>query len=360
MNNEEDMRTIPQAEKCGAPKVSIIVPAYNSEDCIVQSLLTASEQTLKDIEIIVVDDGSTDSTKELLKRYGERDKRLVVISQQNKGAGEARNAALAAARGLYVSFLDADDAYPADTVLERLVNAAETHDVSIAGGSKLVKSEKGIRKKKGQTFTEEGLIKYADFQKDYDYQCYIFSLKMLKDNGIVFPPYRRYQDPPFFIRAMIASDVFYAIPDATYTYTKDPEHVKWNPEKTTDMIKGISDCLILSRKHGLAKLHCKTIQRLEKDYRERIINNCCRDVIEALLYAEKQIDTKLANEGADGDVVFQDDYRVRVIEDSLIEAGAARNSAIQKELEKANKELKRIKSGRAYKISCLLHRRKSR
>jgi len=88
------------------PLISIIIPTYNREDCVRQSLDSALAQTFRDFELIVVDDGSSDGTVEILKSYGDK---IRLICQKNAGAGAARNTGIRAAQGKYVAFLDSDD-----------------------------------------------------------------------------------------------------------------------------------------------------------------------------------------------------------------------------------------------------------
>lgn len=322
--------------------VSVIMPVYNAEEFLRQSVDSVLSQTLKDIELVCVDDGSSDSSVAILEDYRNRDDRVKLICQENAGAGMARNKAMENAEGRYIAFMDADDRYPDDEVLEKLAAAAERHSVSIAGGSKLRETEDGIKPKKAQTFEKEEVIEYRDFQKDYDYQCYIFERKLLTDNGIVFPYYRRYQDPPFFIRAMLAAERFCAIPDATYIYKAYPAHISWNETKTVDLIHALTECLKISAENGLDKLHSRTVRRFEKDYRKIIINNCSRKVFEALLAAEKAIDG---------------DHRLVIVDDILSGRAGKAYQDLEEELKKAKeevkktkKELSKIKNSRSYKI----------
>lgn len=90
-------------------KVSIIVPVYNVEKYLGQCLDSLLNQTFKDFEIICIDDGSTDQSLQVLKYYEKQDTRVIVIKQNNKGAGATRNFGLHFARGKYLFFLDADD-----------------------------------------------------------------------------------------------------------------------------------------------------------------------------------------------------------------------------------------------------------
>ncbi|MHC5598603.1 MAG: glycosyltransferase family 2 protein [Nostoc sp.] len=105
------------------PKVSVIIPAYNTEAYIAKAIQSALEQTLTDIEVIIVDDGSSDKTVEVAKSF--TDQRLkVIVNQQNLGVSAARNRALKAAQGEWIAVLDSDDWYAPER-LERLVLLAE-------------------------------------------------------------------------------------------------------------------------------------------------------------------------------------------------------------------------------------------
>ncbi len=90
-------------------KVSVIIPVYNSEKYLRECLDSIINQTLKEIEIICIDDGSTDNSLDILKSYAAKDRRIIILQQRNLGAGAARNAGLKIAKSKYLSFLDADD-----------------------------------------------------------------------------------------------------------------------------------------------------------------------------------------------------------------------------------------------------------
>ena len=91
-----------------SPRFTIVIPAFNAARTIGSSIRSVLQQTEQDFEVVVVDDGSTDDTVECARSFAT-DPRVRVISQRNKGPSAARNAAVAAARALYVSMLDADD-----------------------------------------------------------------------------------------------------------------------------------------------------------------------------------------------------------------------------------------------------------
>ena len=105
-------------------EVSVIIPVYNVEKYLRQCLDSVISQTLRDIEIICVDDGSTDSSPQILADYAARDHRVRIVQQQNGGAGAARNNGMSFASGKYLSFLDSDDFFEPD-MLEKAYWAAE-------------------------------------------------------------------------------------------------------------------------------------------------------------------------------------------------------------------------------------------
>lgn len=112
--------------------VSVIMAAYNAERFVGDAIESVLRQTHSDFEFIVVDDGSTDRTPEILARYAEQDRRLRVITQENRGAGAARNAAVSAARSEWIAVMDSDDVMEPQR-LERQIAFVEQHsDVAIA------------------------------------------------------------------------------------------------------------------------------------------------------------------------------------------------------------------------------------
>jgi glycosyltransferase involved in cell wall biosynthesis len=104
-----DHHTPERSTDAGAPLVSVIVPVFNSEQFIVPAIQSALRQTYRNLEVIVVDDGSTDQTAELIAAEAASDPRVRIIRQPNSGVAAARNRGVAAARGEFIAPLDADD-----------------------------------------------------------------------------------------------------------------------------------------------------------------------------------------------------------------------------------------------------------
>jgi glycosyltransferase involved in cell wall biosynthesis len=126
-------------------KVSVIVPVYNGEAHLAECLDSIKNQTLNDIEIICVDDGSTDSSYEILERYQAEDDRFQIYRQENKYAGAARNLGKSHATGEYLAFWDCDDFFDLEA-LEKLYNRAKETDadVCVCGGNQFLESKQKL------------------------------------------------------------------------------------------------------------------------------------------------------------------------------------------------------------------------
>jgi len=256
------------------PCISVIIPCYNMEQYVKESLDSLCCQTLQEIEAICIDDGSTDRTGQILDWYQETDARIKVFHQSNKGVAAARNKGLEMAEGQFVAFLDPDDFYPDPDTLSLLYHKAVEHEALICGGSfSNYNNETGKVRTyfagdyAQYTFRTEGLVEYADYQFDFGYHRFLYDRKFLKKNGIDFPLYIRYQDPPFFVRAMIAAQRFYAVPDVVYRYRKGIQvnATTWAEPKLHDMMRGYRDVFLLSAEHRLETLHALTLRRFEED-----------------------------------------------------------------------------------------------
>lgn len=112
-------------------KISIVIPVYNSEKYIERAILSLMNQTFKNIEIIVVNDGSTDNSEEIIKKLQKKDQRIKYIKQKNGGPSSARNHGIEKATGNYLMFLDSDDFYEIDAC-EILYNLIKSNNADIS------------------------------------------------------------------------------------------------------------------------------------------------------------------------------------------------------------------------------------
>jgi len=134
------------------PKVSVIIPTYNRAHLVGRAIQSVLNQTYQDFEIIVVDDGSADNTKEVIKKFQEQDKRVKYIRhEKNRGGSAARNTGIKASRGEYIAFLDSDDKWVPGKLEKQLkkINDSELKPGAVYTGLKYVDIQRrNIRVKK--------------------------------------------------------------------------------------------------------------------------------------------------------------------------------------------------------------------
>lgn len=253
--------------------VSVIIPVYNAEMHLRQCLNVVCNQTLNDFEIICVDDGSTDASLSILEEYQQICDKLKILQQpRNMGPGPARNRGIQAACGEYIAFMDADDFYQHKNSLKNLYQHAIKNDADVCGGGMRYADTSKKKSIEQYCFQNEGWINYKEYQQYYYYQRFLFRRALLIDHDIRFPDYLRFQDPPFFIRVMIAAQRFFAVKEVFYVYREDGNHVTWNDHKVNDLMQGHMDVLKLCMENGLDHLLYDMLKReLENDYLHHIL-----------------------------------------------------------------------------------------
>lgn len=292
-------------------KVSVIVPVYNMEKYIRQCMDSILGQTLTDIEVLCINDGSVDSSLAILRQYQQEDGRVTIVDQKNQGVAKSRNTGIRQAKGKYVCFMDPDDWYPSEGILEMLYQAAEQYQVSIAGGSFMdyhdgIYNEEFEDRYYGFHFEKDGVIEYKEYQFDFRFQRFIYLRQLLIDNEIFFKDYAWFEDPPFFVEAMIRAERFYGIDKPSYCYRYGHQDIVWNEKKVCALLKGIQDNLDISKKYGLERLHQLCVRRLNEEYRQLIGDSIFYEdyavpVYEALMETLFHVEPKMLG-GTDGNV----------------------------------------------------------
>lgn len=207
-------------------KVSIIVPVYNAEKTLERALDSLRHQTLKDIEIICVNDGSTDTTATILDRYAKHDQRIKVIHQENAYIGGARNRGLQEARGEYVGFIDSDD-WVSLNYYENLYKVAKKYDADMASTAVVYIVTKEFPEAKRKRVDRE------EFEKDeiIDDLAYfedkalgfvwdkIYRRSLLEKHHILFTTYRTiYEDNYFSTQVYMYANKMANVRDIAYYY----------------------------------------------------------------------------------------------------------------------------------------------
>lgn len=180
-------------------KLSVIIPAYNSEMFLAETLECLDRQLLNDIQIIVVDDGSTDKTAEIVEEYTRKLKNILYIHQENAGVSAARNNGIDYAIGKYTVFLDSDDIFTPKSLLNIYENLEE-NDADIAvckiqsfgyGGNQINPVAESLAKEKSIDCSDKRLL----WNFLLGNKC--FRTEMLKKSGVKFPPLRYSEDGAF-------------------------------------------------------------------------------------------------------------------------------------------------------------------
>lgn len=254
-------------EYISQPEITVIIPVYNVEDYVSECLDSVLSQTVKNIEIVCIDDGSTDFSLGILRNYQRIDARIKIITQDNQGVFAARNNGLDVARGKYICFMDPDDWYPTIDVLETLLRAVKLNNVKIAGGSWSSFQNGNIKEEftgnnAGYTMRVEGVVNYSDYQFDYGFQRFLYERDFLISNNIKFPAYRRYQDPVFFVKAMTLAGRFYSTKKIVYRYRESYKQIDWTEEKLCHLIRALTENFKYSSMNNLDVLHCRMYNRL--------------------------------------------------------------------------------------------------
>lgn len=143
------------------PRISVIVPVYNVEEYLERCLTSIVNQTYKDLEIICINDGSTDNSLEILKAFAQKDVRIIIIDQPNQGLSSARNIGISRATGEYISFIDSDD-YIDENTYTTITNQL-SNDIDMVSFGTTIFGEAFTEKRRGDE--KYYRIKFSGVQK---------------------------------------------------------------------------------------------------------------------------------------------------------------------------------------------------
>lgn len=210
-------------------KVSVLVPVYNVEKYLEKCLDSIINQSLKEIEILLIDDGSTDKSGKICDDYAKKDNRIVVIHQENQGVSAARNRGIELAKGEYISFVDSDDLVD-EKMLVVLYDKGEKYNLDLVmcdltkdRFGKIIKKE--FELKRNEIIEKNNII---DFIKSYKnlftvnhIYAKIYKRSFLTENNIYFPVGLNLQeDTVFVLETMIKANNLYCIKESYYNHIK--------------------------------------------------------------------------------------------------------------------------------------------
>lgn len=206
-------------------KISVIMPVYNEEQYLEKTCQSLKQQTLDDIELICINDGSTDNSTDILTKLATEYDNIRIINQENQGSGIARNKGIDEAKGEYIAFLDADDKYIDPDSLEKMYEYGYKNNADIiCGNLKRISSEGKLEDNFNYAegnyayFPEYDKLTPQDYGIPWAFYKNIYRKKFLDENNIRFPDLKRGQDPVFLADVLTKADVIYTVPVYLYGY----------------------------------------------------------------------------------------------------------------------------------------------
>lgn len=214
-------------------KISIIIPVYNDGKYIQKSIESVLNQSLKDIEIICVNDGSNDDSLQILNKLSNENNCIKVFNQENQGPAIARNKGIQESNGEYIGFLDADDFFIDNNALKRVYNVAKINNANMVSGNiKLVDSNGNFSPFKDlDYYKKDDVINPEEYGIPWAFYKSIYKREFLVRNSIYFPDLIRGEDPVFLAEILSKIDEIYTVPVDIYAYFYIDGFVKINSQR---------------------------------------------------------------------------------------------------------------------------------
>lgn len=234
---------ITNKENPSFPIISVCIAAYNVEKYIEKCLSSVLTQTLQNIEIIVVNDGSKDRTLDIINEFSKKDKRIKVINQENQGLGTVRNVGLKESTGKYVHFLDGDD-WIDNTFLEKFVKNAEKYNSDLVISNHIC-FEDGTDKELYRSTLPHTLYGYGkniDNLPDLLMEpCHVWDKIYKKELivNIVFPDRSSGEDIPFWYQALLSAKSVSIVREPLYHYRMNPNSVQTKSQNVLNCFNNI-------------------------------------------------------------------------------------------------------------------------
>jgi glycosyltransferase involved in cell wall biosynthesis len=224
------------------PLVSIVVPMYKCEPYLKKCLDSLINQTLREIEIVCVNDGSPDNSAKIVQEYQKNDNRIVLINQKNKGLAQTRNVGIKKVHAPYVMFCDSDDFYDLD-MCEKMYHAINDNDVDIACCGTKVIYEAGEKIKKGEDrylaikFNGKKSISHEILLgTDVSSWNKIFKMDKIKKYHLSFPKGLIYEDAAFFFGYTVLSKNIYYLSEKLHNYLRHSGSIMSASYKKNDRV----------------------------------------------------------------------------------------------------------------------------
>lgn len=269
-------------------KVSVIVPVYNVEKYLKKCMDSLVSQTLKDIEIIAINDGSTDSSLEILNDYKKDHDNIKVLTKENGGLSDARNYGIPYATGEYIAFLDSDD-YVDSSIYEKMYNKAKENDADYVECDFIWEYPNESRIDTGIRY--ENKLEMFTYGRVVAWNKLIRSEIIKEDKSLRFPFGMRYEDVGFFYKLIPKIEKFAFVEESLIHYVqREDSLVKEQNERTLDIIKVLNGVLQYYELNGLYEEYktaieytyarlilCSSLKRMSKIKEKDLRNECIRE-----------------------------------------------------------------------------------
>ena len=238
------------------PKVSVVIPVYNGIPYLIDTLESVINQTYKNLEIIIIDDGSNDGSEIICKEYAQKDNRIKLIRRENGGLSAARNTGLDNMTGEYVAFLDSDDIYH-PVMVEKMLQAVLFNDADCVICNHVIfnKDQKANYKKatinnNGKMYSRIEALKAVVNGK---IECYAWDKLYKRElfNNLRYPVGQNYEDRYMILEILNKAKQVYILNDELVYYRKHPNSITstYSLKNFQDLYKAYDKCEIFIKMH---------------------------------------------------------------------------------------------------------------
>lgn len=246
-------------------KVSIIIPVYNSEKTLKKCIESVINQTYKNIEILIINDGSKDKSLNIMNEYKNKDERIIVINQKNKGLSGARNTGINNATGDYITFIDSDD-YIKPNLVKDTIKIFEEYECDVVRNNYELSYENGKTKLRNEMYEENRIINIEEKKEELiqnillgKVQSYSWLLtikrEILDKNNLKFDEDIFFmEDIVFIIKLIFCIKNIYFVREPNYFYYQSNENSL--TKDTKKYVKNINNILVMKKRlEKILKMH---------------------------------------------------------------------------------------------------------
>ena len=249
-------------------KISIIIPVYNRESYIGGCLDSVLRQTILEKEIICIDDGSDDATLDVMNDYASKYENIVVLKQEHAGVSAARNYGIREARGEYIAFMDSDDWYPEDDVLEYMYDKAKEYQLPLVGGgiAHIADDNPTAQHVTGNpysVFKKEEVVSLSEEQVIGGFVRYLYQRDFLLKNNIWFPSVATFEDAYFIFYSKLQAKKYLKLTKIVYAYRISYKHDTITPDRTLESANIFVKIAKLAKENDLEGIQQQVYSRLE-------------------------------------------------------------------------------------------------